>query len=74
MMVPGCYDPVVLEERRQMVWERRLERREKCFCCGEAVESEVFLDLEPFGVKGVVCEGCRVRHTYPVEVLDDEEA
>ena len=71
MLVPGCFDPVTLEEGRQLRWDRRVARRRRCVCCEEPVRSEVYLDLEPFGVKGVVCEGCRERYTYPVEVLDD---
>ena len=51
-------EPWVEEELHQMRLERERARLRRCVCCGEAVMSERYLDLEGFGLKGVGCERC----------------
>lgn len=46
------------EEMRQLGLERERAKRPRCVCCGEAVMSERYLDLEDFGLKGAGCERC----------------
>ena len=38
----------------------QLERKPRplCRCCGEPIETELCLDLEPFGIRAVACEDC----------------
>ena len=51
-------EPWVEEEMRQLRLERARGRMMRCVCCGEAVDTERFLNLERFGLKAVGCERC----------------
>lgn len=51
-------EPWVEEEMRQWALEQERSQLPRCVCCGEAVLSERYLELESFGLKGVGCERC----------------
>lgn len=72
MIVPECYDPTAQEAERERRWEERLRGRPGCACCDEVVATEEYLDLEPFGLRGVACGRCRDRCSHFTEELDEE--
>ena len=51
----------------QRRWEQRLARRPLCLLCGQPVDSELCLVLEP---GQTVCEGCLHLHTRYTEDLE----
>ena len=55
--------------QQELLYRARAEQlpRLMCQCCGEAVETELYLDLEPFGIRAVACERCVERNWYPTE-------
>ena len=61
----------VMEERRQVRWDRVVGKRPVCVRCGEPVVTEQYLDLEPFGLRGIACGRCRDRCSHWVEWEDD---
>jgi hypothetical protein len=52
---------------------RHAGRRPKpiCQCCDQPVETELWLDLSPFGINGVGCERCVYRHFKQTEEMND---
>lgn len=69
--VPDCYDPVAQEasrDARHVAWLSRLPR---CLGCGDPITSEMYLDLEPFGIQGRACEQCYRRHMHYTDDLED---
>lgn len=46
---------------------RREDRLPKCVCCEAPILSETYLDLEPFGLSGYVCEGCVSDNTHSAD-------
>lgn len=49
-------------------WQQEALRQERplafrrCQCCGRPIQSEWYLDLEPFGLLAAACEGCVERN------------
>ena len=72
--IPDCYDPIAQEARRDQEYAEWLMRLPKCLGCGCPTTGETYLDLEPFGIRGVACEKCVETHTHFIENLevDDE--
>lgn len=63
-------EPWQLEAARQLALDRK--RRLTCDCCGEAVATDRFLLLRPFGVEGLACEKCVERHMRWSDLVDGE--
>ena len=57
----------LMEERRQIGWDRVVGKRPVCVRCGEPVVTEQYLDLEPFGLRGIACGRCRDRCSHWVQ-------
>lgn len=55
-------EPWQQEELRQLRMARRDSYRPRCQCCGQTVQTELQLDLSPFGLSAVACEGCVRKH------------
>lgn len=70
-IIPDCYDPIEQERSRDLAYNARLMRRPRCQCCGCPVISETYLDLEPFGLKGVACERCIEGNTHDICNLEN---
>lgn len=71
-MIPGCYDPALQQEAWERKWERRLCRRPECLGCGAPVVTEEYLDLQPFGLGGILCGRCRDRNSHLTRGFDEE--
>lgn len=65
--IPDCYDPIIQEARRDASYAAMLNRLPKCMGCGHPITSEMYLDLEPFGVQGRACEHCYRLHRHYME-------
>lgn len=46
---------------------RREAHLPKCACCEKPILSETYLDIEPFGLSGYICESCVSDHTHSTE-------
>lgn len=46
--------------QQEALHRQRLEARPRplCRCCGLPVNTEQYLELEPFGIRAVACEEC----------------
>jgi hypothetical protein len=55
--------------QQELLYRAQQEKlpRITCQCCGEAVATELYLDLEPFGLRAAACERCVERNMYPTE-------
>lgn len=51
-------EPWQQEALRQLQADRRRRLRPQCHCCDRPIDTERFLDLEPFGIGAMVCEEC----------------
>lgn len=71
MQIPDCYDPAVQEESRAMAYTVRMMRRPRCVCCDDPITTEQYLDLAPFGLKGLACDRCRDNNSHWSDTLDD---
>ena len=61
------YDAGQQEEIRDARYSKWRSRLPRCACCGEPIESEKYLDLEPFGLQDRACEGCVRLHSRYME-------
>lgn len=71
MQIPDCYDPICQEAARSLAYTARVMRRPRCVCCDLPITTEQYLDLEPFGLKGLACDRCRDDHSHWTDTLDD---
>ena len=59
MEIPGCYDPVYQEERRQAAMDRRESHFPTCGCCGARIyPGGQFYPLAVGKDALIVCEEC----------------
>lgn len=72
MHIPDCYDPAVQEAANALAHTAKVMRRPRCERCGSPLMGEIYLDLEPFGLKGYACEKCLDKHSHDVGDLDEE--
>lgn len=64
MNLPECYDPAVQEAANALAYTARVLRLPRCIACGSPILTEKYLDLEPFGIKGLGCEACMDKHSH----------
>ena len=69
--LPACYDPLEQEARRDQRRVAWLSKLPRCLGCGDPITSEMYLDLEPFGIQGRACERCCGHHMHYNDVLED---
>lgn len=72
MQILECYDPAVQAASCALAYTARVMRRPRCVCCDEPVTTELYLDLEPFGLKGIACERCRDRNSRWTDDMEEE--
>ncbi len=53
-----------LWQEEMLLQQRRQRNRLWCQCCEEPVETEMYLDLEPFGIHAVACQRCIAANLY----------
>lgn len=70
MQIPDCYDPAIQEAARSLRYTAMVMRRPRCECCGLPVTTDQYLDLEPFGLKGIACERCRDGNSHWTDTLE----
>lgn len=70
--IPDCWDPAEQEARRDARHIAWLSKLPCCLGCGNPIASEMYLDLEPFGIQGRACEQCCSRHTHYMDDLEDD--
>lgn len=68
--IPNCYDPAEQEARRDLAYTARIMQRPRCLGCGIPITTDLYLDLEPFGIQGLACEQCRNIHTHSTDNLE----
>ena len=62
-------EPWQEEDLRQLRVDRRRAALTRCHCCDKAMDDGAYLDLEPFGLSGIVCEECVGDNTHEVTEL-----
>ena len=70
--IPDCYEADRQEEARQLAYTAKIMRRPRCQRCEKPLMGETYLDLEPFGLRGFVCERCVDVNTHDIGDLEDE--
>ena len=67
MKIPERCSPADEEARRDRRYVEWMNRQPRCMGCGQPITTELYLDLEPFGIDGRACECCRSIHTHFTE-------
>lgn len=60
-------EPWQEERLQQLLLDKKKKLRPGCHCCGEPVDTELFLDLGPFGIRAYGCENCVRIHMHSTD-------
>lgn len=63
-------EPWVDEAWRDLAHTARVMRCPRCQCCDEHLMGEMYVDLEPFGLRGYACGRCVDKHTFDIGDLE----
>ena len=55
-------EPWQQEQLWQLQLERHAQNRQRCQCCDRPIQTELYLDLSPFGLQALACERCVEEH------------
>lgn len=62
-------EPWVLEEGHTRFLEQLRRIMPRCCGCNMPMDTERYLDLEPFGLQAVVCERCMDKNVHDSAIL-----
>jgi ribosomal protein L34E len=55
-------EPWQQEQLWQLQLERQAQKQPRCHCCEKPIQTDLYLDLSPFGLQALACERCVEEH------------
>lgn len=60
-------EPWQQEQLWQLQLERHAQNRQQCHCCDRPIQTELYLDLSPFGLESLACESCVEKNLHTTD-------